>query len=74
MDKLSKDEILFVEAHEHSHFKLGKKATEEECDWAAIVNLWKMGKKKAAQIGIDEFVKRNGTRFDTSELKGYKEK
>jgi hypothetical protein len=69
LKKLNEDEILFTEAHEYSHFKLGMKASEADCDYLAIVNLWKSGKKKAAQIGIDGFVKRHGMEFDTSVLK-----
>jgi len=70
--KLNKHEIMFVEAHEFSHFKLGENASEADCDWLAIVNLWKKGKKIAAKIGVDDFKKRNGFDFDTSSLKGYK--
>jgi len=69
--KLDKDELDFIEAHEYSHFKLGKKASEVDCDWLAIANLWNKGKKAAAKVGIDNFVDRHGMEFDTSDLKGY---
>lgn len=69
--RLSKDELDFIEAHEYSHFKLGKKAKEVECDWLAIANLWKKGYKSAAKIGIDNFVDRHGYEFDTTDLPGY---
>ena len=76
MKKLSKDQILFTEAHESAHFVLKKynadPRTEVECDYWAITNLWKRGKKKAAKIGIDGFAKRHGQEFDVSDLKGYK--
>jgi len=61
--KLSKDEILFIEAHEYSHFVLGKSASEADCDKLAIKNLSNMGKKKAANIGISGFYKRHGEKF-----------
>jgi hypothetical protein len=62
--KLSKDEILFIEAHEYSHFVLGKHASEIECDELAIENLMKIGKKKAAEIGIKNFYKRHNRKYD----------
>lgn len=71
--KLDNDEIAFVEAHEYSHFKLGPKASEAECDWLAIANLWKKGLKGAAKIGVDRFVERHGAEFDTEDLPGYDE-
>lgn len=69
--RLSRDEIAFIEAHEYSHFKLGKNAKEVECDWLAIANLWKKGNKSAAKIGVDNFKDRHGMEFDTEDLKGY---
>jgi len=68
---LTKTQILFVESHECSHFILGEKATEVECDWLAIANLWKKGFKNAAKLGIDTFEERNNVLFDTSDLPGY---
>lgn len=61
--KLSKDQILFIEAHEYSHFILGKNATEDQCDELAIQNLLKIGKKKAADIGVKNFYKRHGRSY-----------
>ena len=63
LKKLSKDEILFIEAHEYSHFILGKEATEVDCDRLAIENLTKKGKKSAASIGIKAFTKRHGEMY-----------
>lgn len=70
---LDKAEIEFVEAHEYSHIKLGEDASEAECDWLAIANLWKKGRKEAARVGVDSFLERNEMDFDTSDLKGYDE-
>lgn len=72
MKKLTNNEILFIEAHEYSHFKLGSSATEADCDWLAIINLWNRGKKEAAKVGINDFKNRHGFNFNTSDLKDYK--
>ena len=68
--RLSKDHLLFIQMHEIAHFKGFKK--EADCDYYAIVNLWKKGFKKAAKIGVDEFEYRHGMSFPTEDLKGYR--
>lgn len=69
--KITPYEIDFIEAHEYSHFKLGEGATEVDCDWLAIANLWVKNKKLSAKAGIDLFEERNGMSFDISDLDGY---
>jgi hypothetical protein len=71
LKKLTKDQKLFVEAHEYSHFIIGAKASELDCDYLAILNLFKMGNKKAAQVGINSFFDRHKIKFDMNKLKEY---
>jgi hypothetical protein len=70
-ERMSRDEIEFIEAHEYSHIKLGESATEADCDWLAIANLWKKGRKSAAKVGVDSFVDRHNMEFETDDLPGY---
>jgi hypothetical protein len=69
--KLDKDQITWIESHELAHFKLGKDATETDCDWWGIASCWRKGLKTAAKAGIDVFGERNGMEFDTEDLDGY---
>ena len=68
---LSKEEVLFAEAHEAAHFKLGENSSEIESDWLAVANLWYKGFKHATKVGIGIFEDRNGMEFDTDDLQGY---
>lgn len=70
-EQISKDELDFILAHEYSHFRLGENASEAECDWLAIANLWNKGKKNAAKVGVNEFFERHNMEFDTKDLPGY---
>jgi len=68
-DKLSDDDLKFVEAHEIAHIKFGhngprSEKDELEADLGAYVLLREKGYDKAISRLIDEFEYRHGIEFD----------
>ncbi|MBC8386815.1 MAG: M48 family metalloprotease [Actinobacteria bacterium] len=71
---LTKDHLLFIQAHEIGHIKLKhgntyNKIEEAEADYYAIKILQKKNKKKAMNIGLDNFESRHNMKFPIEDLK-----
>jgi len=73
-DWFEKQHLDFIEAHEAAHIILGhtnskdRSITEErDADYLAILILQEMGNKRAAKLGKDEFLTRNGLLFESAE-------
>ena len=67
--KLSKDVLKWIEAHEVAHFKLGhseekNENDEREADTLAYKLLIGNGYHKAAQLLKDKFIERHGIHFN----------
>ena len=67
-EKLSKDVLKWIEAHEVAHFKLGhseekNENDEREADTLARLMLIKNGYHKAAKLVEDTFKERHGIEF-----------
>ena len=66
-EKWTRDHLLFTQAHELMHIRLGHDADNHDeayTDYCAVHYLYKKGHKEAAKIGISQFEYRNGIKFE----------